>query len=278
MAQLPARHPEIHVKEDRMSAYPTLSHWATRGSVLAIASACALALPSAALATTGDDGHGNGNGRGHVEHGNGNGFGHDKDAKSNNGNKDKDKGKPGDKPGNGPKDKPCDGPDRDNGCGNDKNKDKDKPGKGPDKPCDGPDRDKGCGNDKPGHDDKGKGNDPAPTAGNTQTVVVQPASPTSSSPTFVVGSNNSRQCVSRRYLRLRLSKTYGAAKARVLLNGRKVRVKKTKRYGLTALIDLRKQVKGTYVVRIAVVTKRGRLVTATRRFRTCTPKGTPVSA
>ena len=252
-----------------MSAYPTLSHWATR-SALVIASAAALAFPAGALADgpDGPDGHSNGNGRGHVEHGNGNGNGHDKDARGDNG-----KGKPGkgnDKPGKGPKDKQCDGPDRDRGCGNDK----DKGGKGPDKPCDGPDKDKGCGNDKPGHDDKGKGNDPAPTAANTQTVIVQPSSPTSSSPTFVSGSANSAQCVSRRYLRLRLSKTYGAAKARVLLNGRGVSVKRTKRYGLSAVIDLRKRVKGTYSVRIAVVTKRGKIVTGTRRFRTCTPRGT----
>ena len=251
-----------------MSAYPTIPTWATR-SALVIASAAALAFPAGALAD-GTDGHGNGNGRGHVEHGNGNGFGHDKDGRGNNGNGNGN-GKDKDKPGKGgPKDKPCDGPDRDRGCGNDK----DKPGKGPDKPCDGPDRDKGCGNDKPGHGDNGKGNDPAPTAANTQTVIVQPSSPTSSSPAFVSGSANSAQCVSRRYLRLRLSKTYGAAKARVLLNGRGVSVKRTKRYGLSAVIDLRKRVKGTYSVRIAVVTKRGKIVTGTRRFRTCTPRGT----
>jgi hypothetical protein len=267
MAQLPARHPEIHVKEDRMSAYPTLPNWATRASALAVVSAAALAFPAGALAD-GPDGHSNGNGKGHVEHGQGNGYGHDKDAKPNGNGKNKDKG---DKPGKGPKDKECDGPDRDQGCGNDK---PGHGGNGPDKPCDGPDRDKGCGNDKPGHDDNGKGNDPRPN--NTTTVNVAPAA-SSSGPAMVIGSANSQRCLSRRYLRLRLSKVYNAKKAKVKLNGKRVKVRKTRK-GLVARIDLRKRVKGTYVVRIAVLTRGNRLITATRRFRTCTPRNAPVTA
>ena len=59
-------------------------------------------------------------------------------------------------------------------------------------------------------------------------------------------------------------------KARVLLNGRAIPVTKgSKNRRWTALIDLRRRAKGTYSVRYTVVTKSGRIVTGTRRFRTC---------
>jgi hypothetical protein len=57
-------------------------------------------------------------------------------------------------------------------------------------------------------------------------------------------------------------------KARVLLNGKAIAVSKGKKR-TTALIDLRRRAKGTYTVRTFVVTKRGGLLTGTRRFRTC---------
>jgi hypothetical protein len=57
-------------------------------------------------------------------------------------------------------------------------------------------------------------------------------------------------------------------RARVLLNGRTVTVAYGKR-NVTARIDLRGRVKGTYVVRTIVVTKGLRIKTRTRRYRVC---------
>lgn len=95
---------------------------------------------------------------------------------------------------------------------------------------------------------------PAPVQGGAQ----------SQSPTVVVLP----PCTSKRYFRITLGKRKNVKRARVLLNGRPVAVTRGKRK-VTARIDLRHRVKGTYVVRTVVVTKRLRIKTGTRRYRVC---------
>ena len=75
-------------------------------------------------------------------------------------------------------------------------------------------------------------------------------------------------CTSKRYFRIKLGKRKNIRTVRVLLNGRPIPVTRGKR-NLTARIDLRHRVKGTYVVRTVVVTKRMRIKTGTRRYRVC---------
>jgi hypothetical protein len=75
-------------------------------------------------------------------------------------------------------------------------------------------------------------------------------------------------CTSKRYFRITLGKRKNVRQARVLLNGRPIPVTRGKRK-VTARIDLRHRVKGTYVVRSVVVTKRLRIRTGTRRYRVC---------
>lgn len=75
-------------------------------------------------------------------------------------------------------------------------------------------------------------------------------------------------CTSRRYFRITLGKRKNVRRARVLLNGKRVSVKRGKRK-VFARIDLRHRVKGTYVVRTVVVTKKLRIKTGTRRYRVC---------
>jgi len=89
-------------------------------------------------------------------------------------------------------------------------------------------------------------------------------------PTITLPSSQ-RVCVSRRYFRIRLGRSKNVRSARVTLDGRRITIRRGRRY-VTALIDLRRRVKGTYVVRITVRTKRGNRVRKTRRFRTCTAR------
>ena len=74
-------------------------------------------------------------------------------------------------------------------------------------------------------------------------------------------------CTSVRRFRLHLGA--GIRSARVTLNGRRVRVVRHRRTSSFATIDLRRLAKGTYTVRTAVVKRNGKLVTGTRRYRTC---------
>ena len=102
-----------------------------------------------------------------------------------------------------------------------------------------------------------------------QPAADQPAAPvpggaSSQSPTVVVLP----PCTSKRYFRITLGKRKDVRRARVLLNGRPVPVTRGERK-VTARIDLRHRVKGTYVVRTVVVTKRLRIKTGTRRYRVC---------
>jgi hypothetical protein len=75
-------------------------------------------------------------------------------------------------------------------------------------------------------------------------------------------------CTSKRYFKITLGRRANVRRARVLLNGKIVTVSYGKRK-VTARIDLRNRVKGTYVVRTVVVTKRLRIRTGTRRYRVC---------
>jgi hypothetical protein len=67
---------------------------------------------------------------------------------------------------------------------------------------------------------------------------------------------------------IRLDRRYKVRVGLVKVNGKKVRVKRTRR-GLVAVIDLRNRRAGTYTVRTTVVTKGGRVRMGTRKFRTC---------
>jgi hypothetical protein len=111
--------------------------------------------------------------------------------------------------------------------------------------------------------DKDAEEPPAPT---DQAAAPAPASGSASSqsPQVVVLP----PCTSKRFFRITLGKRKNIRRARVLLNGRPIAITRGKRK-LTARIDLRHRVKGTYVVRTVVVTKRLRIKTGTRRYRVC---------
>ncbi|HEX8085669.1 MAG TPA: hypothetical protein VF529_15360 [Solirubrobacteraceae bacterium] len=104
---------------------------------------------------------------------------------------------------------------------------------------------------------------PAPEQAPAAPAPVAATAP-SQSPTVIVLP----PCTSKRYFRITLGKRRNLRSARVLLNGRPVAITRGKRKW-TARIDLRHRVKGTYVVRTVVVTKRMRIKTGTRRYRVC---------
>ncbi len=120
---------------------------------------------------------------------------------------------------------------------------------------------KPCGDTPPGH--AKKDDEQQPAAEQAPPGPVQGGS-ASQSPAVVVLP----PCTSKRYFRITLGKRRNVRRARVLLNGRPVAVTRGKRK-VTARIDLRHRVKGTYVVRTVVVTKRMRIKTGTRRYRVC---------
>jgi hypothetical protein len=113
-----------------------------------------------------------------------------------------------------------------------------------------------------------KDEEPAPAPATPEQAPPAPApvegTASSQSPTVVVLP----PCTSKRFIRIKLGKRKNVRAARVLLNGRAVAVTRGKR-NLTARIDLRHRVKGTYVVRTVVVTKRMKIKTGTRRYRVC---------
>ncbi len=83
---------------------------------------------------------------------------------------------------------------------------------------------------------------------------------------------STKQCVSRRRFRIRLRAPKGApiASATVKLRGKTVATRKGTR--VTAPIDLRGLPKGRFTVGIRVVLVDGRVVSGSRRYRTCAPK------
>ena len=104
----------------------------------------------------------------------------------------------------------------------------------------------------------------------------QPAAADQGAPPPVPGAASSQSpqvvvlppCTSKRFFRITLGKRKNIKRARVLLNGRPIAITRGKKKW-TARIDLRHRVKGTYVVRTVVVTKRLRIKTGTRRYRVC---------
>jgi len=91
-------------------------------------------------------------------------------------------------------------------------------------------------------------------------------------PASAIGLRSSRRCVSRRAFRIRLRAPRGDRLrfARVVVNGRSVRVLRGRR--LRAPVVLRGLPRGRYTVRVTAVTVRGRRVKETRAYRTCVPK------
>ena len=69
-------------------------------------------------------------------------------------------------------------------------------------------------------------------------------------------------------MKLRLDRYYRIRSARVLVNGKVAKVRRTKK-GVVVKVDLRGRKQGVYTVRTAVVTKTGKLRLSTRRFATC---------
>ena len=97
-------------------------------------------------------------------------------------------------------------------------------------------------------------------------VVLPPASSPGGRP-----AGGRRACRSRRRftIHLREPKRGRLARARVYVNGKRVRVLRGRR--LRARVNLRGLPKGRYTVRVVAVTTTGRRVTEKRRYRTCRP-------
>ncbi len=87
-------------------------------------------------------------------------------------------------------------------------------------------------------------------------------------------SKATKACSSRRQFRIRVKKLKGgvsAVSATVFVNGKKTVTRKGKR--VTAIVTLKGLKKGTYKVKINVKYSNGRVLSYTRKFRTCVPKG-----
>jgi hypothetical protein len=89
---------------------------------------------------------------------------------------------------------------------------------------------------------------------------------------------SAKECVSRRKFRMRIKErpNFEISLASVFVNGKLTSTLKQKVFGKlrhTARVDLRGLPKGTWKVRIVVVATDGRVVTGTRRYRTCSGKG-----
>ncbi len=81
------------------------------------------------------------------------------------------------------------------------------------------------------------------------------------------------RCASRRRFRIHTRKVRGARRARVTVDGRRVRAVR-RRGRFTAVVDLRGKPRKTVLVRIVLVVRRDgvtRRLTGTRRYRTCRP-------
>jgi hypothetical protein len=103
-----------------------------------------------------------------------------------------------------------------------------------------------------------------PKAGTAPATAV---SPSATKPTTKV-------CTSRRQFRIRVKKLKGGVKAvsaTVFVNGKKTLTRKGKR--VTAIVTLKGLKKGRYTVKINVKYSNGRVLSYTRKFKTCTPKG-----
>ena len=87
-------------------------------------------------------------------------------------------------------------------------------------------------------------------------------------------TKTTKVCTSRRQFRIRVKKLKGGVKAvsaTVFVNGKKTLTRKGKR--VTAIVTLKGLKKGQYRVKINVKYSNGRVLSYTRKFKTCTPKG-----
>jgi putative CocE/NonD family hydrolase len=102
----------------------------------------------------------------------------------------------------------------------------------------------------------GPGGPPSPPAGGAQQPPLQ----------FVPPASRKRRCASRRRFTIHLRRSL--VRARVTVAGRRVRVVR-RRGRLQARVDLRGMPRRTAVVRIRGVTRAGRRIATTRRYRPC---------
>jgi hypothetical protein len=93
----------------------------------------------------------------------------------------------------------------------------------------------------------------------------------------VIDLPSSKKCVSRRKFRIRIRQPGGIKiqTALVFVNGKKVRVLKRKVFRKlrhVAGVNLRGLPRGTFTVRIVVLTTAGKTITGKRKYHTCTKK------
>jgi len=96
-------------------------------------------------------------------------------------------------------------------------------------------------------------------------------------PSGVIGLPSNKKCVSRRKFRIRIRQPGGIKiqTALVFLNGKKIRVltrKVFRKNRKVANVNLRGLPRGTFKVRIVVLTTEGTTLRGTRTYRTCTKK------
>jgi len=103
--------------------------------------------------------------------------------------------------------------------------------------------------------------------------------PVAGKPTLgaVVKLPSSKKCVSRRKFRIHIRRPNGIKiqTALVFLNGKKIRVFRARFFRKlrhTAKVNLRGLPKGTFVVRIVVLTSKGQTLKGKRKYHTCTKK------
>jgi hypothetical protein len=97
-------------------------------------------------------------------------------------------------------------------------------------------------------------------------------------PPKVIGLPSNKKCVSRRKFRIRIRQPGGIQiqTALVFVNGKKVRVLKRKvfrRLRHVANVNLRGLPKGTFTVKIVVLTTTGDTIKGKRKYHTCTKRG-----
>jgi hypothetical protein len=108
-------------------------------------------------------------------------------------------------------------------------------------------------------------------------VAGIPRPPRIFGPGGLVRVPSNRRCVSRRKFRIRIRERRGVKieAAIVLLNGRRIKVFKRRvfrRQRHTATVNLRGLPKGTFILKITVLTSDGKTVKGKRKYHTCTKK------
>ena len=114
---------------------------------------------------------------------------------------------------------------------------------------------------------------PTPTPTSTPPPTPQEVKLADSTPKQVataLGLPAARKCLSQRNFRIRLKQPPGVAiaSARVVVNGKRVKVRKVSGR-FTARVDLRGLPRGRFTVKITVKTKSGLTLKGQRRYRTC---------